>query len=115
MAELTIIPINQVGIDEQASLVAADVSLSDTVKASSGIKFTVDNADASTHTVTVTPPVSKASCSPYGTVAIEPIVHSILTNSQVSFTVPIGYSANGIITLEYDDVTSVKVGAFSVV
>lgn len=112
MAVLTVQSINKAGIDQLASLVAADAA-GDQVPTSTGLLMMVSNADASSHTVTITAPVPSANCGSYGTLPVEDIVHAVAAGEQVSFTIPSGYADQGSYTWAYDDVTSVTVGVFS--
>lgn len=113
MAELTVTSITKSGLSIASSMVAADAA-NDTVIASSGLMFVVDNAGASPITVTITPPVSEAACGSFGNLSVDPIAHTIANGvSDFSFTIPTGYSSGGLFTLEYSDVTSVSVGVFS--
>lgn len=113
MAALTVTPITKSGVDLTASLVSADAS-GDTVVSSSGLMFYAKNADTSSHTITISAPVSSADCGNYGSVDIDDIVITLPANTgEQSFTVPLGYASNGTISLTYDAVTSVTVGVFS--
>jgi hypothetical protein len=114
MAALTVTPITQAGVDQTASLVAADAA-GDTVVSSSGIHVRVDNGDASPHTVTVTKPSASVICQPYGTVQLDDIVITVAATGTESFTIPLGYAGtDGNFSWTYDDVTSVTVGVFSI-
>lgn len=111
MADLAYIPVTPTGVND-ATLTAASAG-GDTFPADTGKLFRVDNADGSTHTVTIAKPANDVVCGSYGKVALEDIVISIPTNESRVFTIPLGYAQDGKFTLTYDAVTSVTVGAFS--
>lgn len=113
MAALTVLPITKAGLDLTASLVAADVA-GDTVVSSSGLLFYAKNADASPHTITITPAVSSTDCGNYGELDVDPLTWTLPANTgNQAFTVPLGYAVSGSYNLAYDDVTSVTIGVFS--
>jgi hypothetical protein len=113
MAALNYISIPSTGVAFESSLVAADVSLTDTFPADTGKVFAVANADASPHTVTIVAPVSSTVCGSFGSLDIEDKVITIPAGETQLFTLPLGYSETGLFTFAYDDVTDVTVGGFA--
>lgn len=114
MALLTVNSINQNGLDISATAVAADPSLTDSVKAAGDLFFYVENNDAGAHTVTVAKPQATAQCGNLGTLTVNDIVISVPAGEARSFTIPQGYSdASGNFAWTYDAVTSITVGVFS--
>lgn len=117
MAELTVLPIGKVGLDQAASGVAVDVA-GDTVKAASGLLFQVINSDNSIRTITIAAPVASVICPPFGSLPLADIVHVLadgsVTPTEISFTIPLGYAdANNNFFISYDTDTSTTIGVFS--
>lgn len=113
MAELTVTPITQDGVDQAAVAVAADVA-GDSVRSSSGLFIHVINGDVGAHTATVAAPLASTICPPFGEVDVTDIVINIPAGEARSFTIPQGFSnASGDFAWTYDDVTSVTAAVFS--
>ncbi len=109
MAALAFNAIDKTGVELSSLLVAAS-SGGDTFPTGSKGIIVVNNGDASSHTVTITPPVSTVECGNLGNQAVANIAVVIPAGEQHIFTVPSGYATTGLITLAYDAVTSVTVG-----
>jgi len=109
MAELAFNAIDKTGIELSSLLVAADVA-GDTFPTGVNGIIVVNNGDASSHTVTITPPIATKNCPPFGNQALADIAIVIPAGEQHIFTVPSGYSASSLITLTYDAITSMTVG-----
>ena len=115
MATLTVNTISKAGLDLLGSLVAADVA-GDKVPSASGLLVVIDNADASSHTLTITKPVASTKTANYGSATVDDIAITVAAGDTRAFTVPPGYiDANGDFAWTYDAVTSVTIGVFSLV
>lgn len=112
MAVLTVQGISKTGLDIRSNLTPADVA-GDTVPVSSGLLFSVTNGDAAPHTITVSAPTASTSCGGFGSLPVADISIVIAASGSVEFVIPGGYAANGLFTVNYDAVTSVEVGVFS--
>lgn len=113
MAELTVLSIDESGIaDLLASLVAANVA-GDSVRQASGQFIIMDNADASSHTLTVAVPAAEVDCPGYGDVSLAARELIVAAGKYGIISIPPKYAVNGVVSWTYDDITSVKVGVLS--
>jgi hypothetical protein len=114
MALLAVQQVSKSGVaDVSAALAAADVA-GDSVKASSGLLIVMENGDAGSHTLTITRPSATIGTGAYGDADIEDIVLTVAAGKTGQVVAPQGYrNANNEYDWDYDDVTSVKIGVFS--
>lgn len=115
MAELAVQSISKAGIaDVSGALTAADVA-GDSVRSSSGIFIAMENADAASHTLTVTAPTSTIDCPGYGSLPVSDITLTVAADDIGFVSIPSAYiDGNGSFSWTYDAVTSVTIGVFSI-
>ena len=109
MAELAFNAVDKSGVELSTLLVAASSGGDSFPTGNNGI-IIINNADASSHTVTISAPVSTNKCPPYGNQAVADVAIVVPAGEQHIFTVPSGYGVNSLLLLTYDAVTSVTVG-----
>lgn len=112
MAKLTVQNVTPAGLALSASLAAA-AALGDSVDSSSGLVLVVENADAGSHTVTLTAPVATAQAGNYGQQTVADIAVAVAAGTTQLITIPAGFAELGVFSWTYDSETGVSVGVLS--
>ncbi len=113
MAELTVQSIDESGIaDLLAALAAADAG-GDSVRQSSGLFLIMDNADASSHTLTVAVPAATVDNPGYGDVSLDALTLVVAAGDYGVLSVPPKYAVSDVVSWTYDAVTDVTIGVLS--
>jgi hypothetical protein len=113
MALLTVTELGQTPIEEDATLVAADAS-GDQYPNDDRTFFVMDNADASPHTGTIAKTRDTVEKAGFGTLTVADISVVVPAGERRMVRAPMAShgDAAGRITVTYDAVTTVTVGAF---
>jgi hypothetical protein len=114
MALLVVTELGQTAIEEDATLTAADALLSDNYPNDERTFFVMDNADASQHVGTISALRATADKHGFGSLAVSDITITVPAGERRMVRAPMAShsDASGRVTVTYDDVTSVTVGAF---
>ena len=111
MADLTVQEIDETGFDLSGQLSAASAA-DVTVPFAGGLMFALENTDVGAHTFTITKPQATEETK-FGALPVSDLVITVPASETHVFTVPSGYSASGVLTWAYDDVTGMAIGVFT--
>ena len=113
MAELTVRSVTKAGINDLSTALASADAVGDSVKQAQELLIVMENADSGAHTLTVAAPIATTECGNFGELPVADLTLVVAAADIGILTIPAGYGDGVDFSWTYDDVTSVKIGVFS--
>lgn len=113
MAEVTVQSVTKAGIADLSTALASADAAGDSVKQAQDLLVVMENGDSGSHTLTVAAPQANTDCGNFGSLPVADLTLIVAAADTGILTIPAGYGDGVDFSWTYDDVTSVKIGVFS--
>lgn len=113
MATLTVQSVTEAGTGDILAALSNASGSGDAVIPAGALLIVMNNADASSHTLTVGKPSATEDTSNLGSLVVADLTLVVAAGKHGFLVIPPGFAQSSLMSWTYDAVTSVKIGVFS--